>query len=270
MIASAANPTIKHIRALSQRKTRVQTGSFFIEGIRIVAEAVELGAEIEAVVVAPELLTSDFGQQVVKAAVARGARLIEVERRVFESLSAREGPQGVGAVVRQRWHKLSDIAPGEELCWVALESPQDPGNIGTILRTCDAVGAAGVILVGDAADPYDPGALRASMGALFALRLARAGFEEFARWRRERGFVLIGTSDAAPQDYRAYPYRRPLIVLMGSEREGLSPEQQTACDAMVSIPMVGRSDSLNLAVATGVLLYEVFAQLGASNRRRLG
>jgi TrmH family RNA methyltransferase len=122
------------------------------------------------------------------------------------------------------------------------------------------VGGAGLLLLGDSADPYDPGAVRASMGALFALRLARATFDEFAAWKRQRACTVVGTSDAAAQDYRAVAYRPPLVLLMGSERQGLSPDQQALCDAVVSIPMVGRSDSLNLAVATGVMLYEIFNQ----------
>ena len=156
------------------------------------------------------------------------------------------------------------IRPDAELCWIALDAAQDPGNLGTILRTGDAVGAAGVILLGHAADPYDPAALRASMGAVFSQRLVRANFEDLVRWKERNGAALIGTSDAAPTDYQAVRYPRPAILLMGSEREGLSQEQQAACDHLARIPMVGHSDSLNLAVATAVMLYEIFNQRRAS------
>lgn len=260
VISSPSNPTIKYIRALRQRKTRGETGEFFIEGIRIVAEALELGAPVRYLVVAPDLLTGDFGRGLVKTAQQRGVRCLEVTPEVFASFSGKDGPQGLSAVVGQRWEPLSQVRLEGGLCWVALDAAQDPGNIGTILRTCDAVGGVGLLLLGESADPYDPGAVRASMGALFALRLARATFDEFAAWKRQHAYIVVGTSDAAAQDYRAVTYRPPLVLLMGSERQGLSPDQQALCDAVVSIPMVGRSDSLNLAVATGVMLYEIFNQ----------
>lgn len=260
LITSPANPLIKRIRALRQRKARSESGTCFIEGIRLVAEAVALGAPVELLITAPELLTSAFAHETVAQAAAQGVRCVEVTAAVFESLSGKDGPQGLGAVVRQRWTPLEAIRPGGELCWVALDSPQDPGNVGTILRTCDAVGAAGVILVGESADPYDPGAVRASMGALFALRVCRAHPDELSAWKARSGFAFVGTSDSATVDYQSVHYQPPLIVLMGSERQGLSPALAALCDSMVSLPMVGRSDSLNLAVATGVMLYEVFSQ----------
>lgn len=264
MISSLNNTSIKRIRGLRQRKERERSGLFFIEGIRIVAEAVRLGAPIESLVIAPELLTSLFARQIVSEQQQAGVPCLEVTAAVFQSLSAREGPQGMAALVRQQWQPLEQIGRGDELCWVALDSVQDPGNLGTILRTCDAVGGAGVILLNATTDPYDPAALRASMGAVFSQRLVRADFARLADWKRQQHYAVVGTSGAAAQDYHATSYPLPVVLLMGSERLGLSPEQQALCDMMVSIPMVGRSDSLNLAVATGVLLYELFNQRRAS------
>jgi len=143
---------------------------------------------------------------------------------------------------------------------VALDAAQDPGNIGTIMRTGDAFGSAGLILLGNCADPYDLTALRASMGAIFSQRLAKTSFADFADWKQRFNYYVTGTSRAAARDYRKVFYRFPMVLLMGSERVGLSSEQQALCDQMVSIPMVGRSDSLNLAIATGIVLYEVFYQ----------
>jgi TrmH family RNA methyltransferase len=143
---------------------------------------------------------------------------------------------------------------------VALDAIQYPGNLGTILRTCDATGAAGVILLGATSDPYDPESVRASVGAIFSLQLARASPAEFAAWKRERGISVAGTSPAAALDYRAAAYAPPVVLLMGCERSGLPPALQALCDVLVRIPMVGRSDSLNLAVATSLMLYEVFRQ----------
>jgi TrmH family RNA methyltransferase len=196
----------------------------------------------------------------VERAVARDINCLEVSADVFRSMSLKEGPQGIAAVVRQRWEALEEIIPGNELCWIALASVQDPGNLGSILRTSDAVGAAGVILIGDATDPYDPGAVRAGMGAIFSQRLVRASNEELHAWKLRHGARVVGTSDAASLDYRDAAYSRPLVLFMGSEREGLGEEEMTVCDEIVHIPMEGRSDSLNLAVATGVMLFEIARQ----------
>jgi TrmH family RNA methyltransferase len=259
-ISSSANPRIKQIRALRQRSERERSGLFFIEGIRLVAEALQTGAPVEWLVVAPTLLRSEFARSLIAEQAARGTAILEVTAEVFKSLSLKEGPQGLAAVVHQRWEELEQLRLGATSLWVALDAAQDPGNIGTILRTADAVGADGVILLGHCADPYDPAALRASMGAIFAQRLIKASFTDFAHWKRQHGYQVVGTSGAATHEYRSVRYPFPLVLLMGSEREGLTPEQQAICDLMVSIPMVGRSDSLNLAVATAVVLYEILHQ----------
>jgi len=260
IISSHTNPRIKEIRSLRRRQEREQAGLFFIEGIRLVTEAVQLGADIEALVVAPELLKSQFGQEVVRTEQERGTSYIEVTADVFRSISVKDGPQGIGAVVRQRWKSLDQVRLSNKDYWVALDAAQDPGNIGTIMRTGDAFGSVGVLLLGNCADPYDPTALRASMGAIFSQRLVKASFADFAHWKQHHNYYVTATSKAAPHDYRKISYLLPMVLLMGSERLGLSREQQAICDLMVSIPMVGRSDSLNLAVATGIVLYEVFYQ----------
>jgi TrmH family RNA methyltransferase len=259
-IASTANARIKQVRALHRRKARDECGAFFVEGIRIVSAAVEAGAQIEMLIVAPDLLKSPHARALVEKQVKAGAPLLEVTRAVFESISAKEGPQGLAAVVRQRWSALDSLIAGSGLCWIALDAAQDPGNIGTIMRTADAVGAAGLILLGASADPHDPEAVRASMGALFTLTLARSSWEELAGWARANGAVLVGTSDKGATDYQAIRYPAPRVLVMGSEREGLRPAQQAACAVMARIPMVGHSDSLNLAVATALMLYEFFNQ----------
>lgn len=260
MIISQSNPRIKQIRGLRHRHEREQSSLFFIEGIRIVVEAVQTGAQIETLVVAPDLLKSQIAQETVEQERAQGVPVLEVSADVFKSLSVKEGPQGIGAVVHQRWEPLENVRLTRDLCWIALDAAQDPGNIGTILRTSDAVGGSGLMLLGNCADPYDPSAIRASMGAIFSQRLVKARFADFARWKERHSYTVAGTSDAASLDYREARYTPPLVLLMGSERQGLSPEQQAVCDTMVRIPMVGKSDSLNLAVATGIVLYEIFYQ----------
>lgn len=259
MISSRSNPTIKRIRALRHRKEREASGRFFVEGIRLVGEAIEL-TEVETVVVAPDLLTSEFGRRLADRARSTGVETVEVTGDVFRSISTKEGPQGLGAVVAQKWTRLPDVHPEKGLCWITLDEVADPGNLGAILRTADAVGAAGVILSGHTTDPHDPEAVRASMGAIFGLSMVRASFEELLAWTRSSHVALVGTSDAAATEYRAVRYPFPLVLLMGSERQGLTLGQQQACDLVVRIPMVGRGDSLNVAVATAVVLYEIFHQ----------
>jgi RNA methyltransferase, TrmH family len=260
IISSRNNPAIKAIRALSSRKQRDLTERFFVDGLHLVAAAAQQQADIETCVVAPDLLTSAFGHDVALSLAHSGAHTIEVTAGVFHSLAAKDHAQGLGIVARQRWLDLGRVRPGAGQCWVALDTVQYPGNLGTILRTCDAVGGAGVILLGNTTDPYDPAAVRASLGAIFSQRLARASFAEFSAWCRRHTVAVVGTSPAAARDYQAVAYQPPLVLLMGSEPRGLLPAQQALCDVMVNIPMVGHSDSLNLAVATGIMLYEVFNQ----------
>lgn len=260
MITSTANPTIKLIRKLHEKKERLQTGLFYIEGLRIVIEALQQGAEVECLVVAPDLLTSEFGWQKVEEENRRGIQVLQASQAVFTSLASKQNPQGIAAVVRQRWQDASSLRLASQDLWVALDSVADPGNLGTILRTNDAVGGKGVILLDNSTDPYDLTTIRASMGAIFSQGLVKTTFEQFLQWKQDHDYALIGTSDRASADYCQASYPLPMILLMGSERLGLSEEHMRACDQLVSIPMVGRSDSLNLAVAAGVMLYEIFNQ----------
>ncbi|MPZ98829.1 MAG: RNA methyltransferase [Dehalococcoidia bacterium] len=266
VITSAGNARVKAIRALRLRKERVRTSTCYVEGIRPVAEAVQSGAPIQTVVVAPGLLNSDFGLQTVDEARLHGVPLLEVSPAVFRSLSERDGPQGLAAVVEQVWEGLDDARCTSGDTWVALDEMRDPGNLGTVLRTCDAAGACGVILLEDSADPYDPAAVRASMGAVFTQRLVRTSFAPFVDWARHEQARVVGTSARADAGYRDAEYGERTVLLVGSERAGLSDTQRAACDLVVRIPMLGRASSLNAAVATGILLYEVLQHRGTSAR----
>ena len=256
---STSNPRIKLIRKLRDRKERQQTGLFYIEGLRIVAEALQTGARIEYLVIAPGLLTSPFGKQLLQSEPARSIPVIEVSDETFLGFSNKDGPQGLGAVVRQEWTILDQVQ-NRPAIWTALDSVQDPGNLGTILRTSDAVGGAGVILLDQATDPFDPTSVRASMGAVLSQLLVKTSLHEFAAWKKANGFSVVGTSGAAELDYHQTKYPFPCILLMGSERQGLLDQHLRLCDMIVKIPMIGRSDSLNLAIATAVVLYEIFNQ----------
>ncbi|MBV9849112.1 MAG: RNA methyltransferase [Armatimonadetes bacterium] len=260
-IHDAEDGRVARVRALLTRKERDRTGRFWTEGLRFVARAVQGGIPLETLIWVPKMLAHPFGQRLVRQCHQSGVPCCEVTPEVFLRLSRAEEPQWIGAVGRQRWTRMADAPPRAGLCWLALDTVQSPGNLGTILRTCDAVGAAGVILLGPQADPYDPAAIRATMGALFSQRLVRAAWPEFADWKRRHGGLLVGTSPSGAADYREVCYRPPATLWMGWERQGLSAGQQALCDAVARIPMTGRGDSLNLAVATGVMLYEIHRQL---------
>jgi TrmH family RNA methyltransferase len=262
-LTSRNNPKIKQIRQLlGQRKERDATGLFVVEGIRHVGEAIAAQTSVDYICYAPDLLTSDFAHQLIQEQSQLGIPCFAVDGDMFASLAGKDNPQGIIAVVRQPHLKLDTFSQKNFPWGVALVAPQDPGNIGTILRTVDAVGASGLILLDDPAnkqyctDPYHPSSVRASMGSLFWYPLISATASEFFQWVKTSGYKIYGTSAHATQDYRQVEhFERPFILLMGSEREGLTPPQSAACDVILKIPMHGRVTSLNLAIATGVMLY---------------
>ena len=259
-ITSSSNPRIKWLRKLRERKFRQESGCFYAEGLRLMVEASRQGAKIETLIVSPELLTSAIGLELVEEQRRQGTEVIEVTADIFQSFALKDAPVGLAGVNRQQWLSLEEVDPGADDTWVALDEVADPGNLGTILRTHDAVGGKGVILLGHATDPYDPSAARASMGALFSQKLVKASFEEFSAWKQRLNIPLVGTSDSARVDYQEIHYPSPLVLLMGSERQGLAEQHILLCDTVVRIPLVGTSDSLNLAVAAAVMLYEIFNQ----------
>jgi TrmH family RNA methyltransferase len=259
-LKTSIDPQIRLIQRLRTREERDRTGLFYVEGIRFVARAVQHRARIEHLVVCRELLTHPYAQRLVQQQKQRGIPLLEVSRQVMEGLSQVEDSQGLGAVVRQRWQRLASVKPRGELGWVMVETIRSTGNLGTILRASDAVGGAGLILLGESTDPYDPRVVRATMGALFSQYFVRTSVEELTYWPRRSQYLLIGTSPGAAQEYQEIRYRQPTILLIGEERKGLPARLQSLCDVMVRIPMVGESDSLNVAMATSVMLYEVFHQ----------
>lgn len=253
-ITSPSNPFIKHIRALRQKKTRAGSGAFLVEGITHVGEVLAAGWDVEAVVYAPELLTSHFAKDLLARAARLDLRLQPVSVPVIESLADKENPQGILAVVKQKQFTFADVEPARHV--VALVLPQDPGNLGTILRTMDAVAADVLFLLEGGVELYHPTVVRASMGTLFWKPVVQASFDAFIAWARKGGLQLIGTSAKADVDYHTLVPRSPWALVLGNEQKGLTPEQTAACDVTLSLPMRGRVSSLNLSVAAGVLLYQ--------------
>lgn len=256
-ISSLTNPTVKAVRALHLRKAREESGLFLAEGLKIVTEAVELGHAPKILLCGAEASAHPLLQRAATAARAAGGEVIEVTRDILAKISRRDNPQAVVGVFDQTFTPLQSLAPASARCWVALHTVRDPGNLGTIIRTADAAGCGGVILVGDCVDPFSVEAVRATMGSIFAVPVAKADTSAFIAWRARWPGSVVGTLLTATTDFREAEYRAPALILMGNEQAGLPPDLAAICDANVKIPMRGRADSLNLAVATGVMIYAV-------------
>ncbi len=253
-------PDLAWLASLRRREVRDARRHAFVEGVRFLFRAVESDIRILGAVAAPGMLRNEPAWKALHRLEARNVPLLRITAAEFRALSGAKEPQGVGLWIEQAWTPLDGVAPGRHSLWVAFEHVRAPGNLGTILRTCEATGVDGVLFLGDATDPYDPDVVRASMGSLFGVRLARATHEEARGWFRRTGAYVVGASARAFRDYRAVDYRRPVVLMIGCERQGLSPAQEDLCDKLVRIPMAGRVDSLNVAAATAVMLYEVFGQ----------
>ncbi|MEI1247202.1 TrmH family RNA methyltransferase [Rhizobium aouanii] len=256
-VTSLANPIIKDIKALTNKKSREESGTFLAEGLKLVIDAIELGWAIRTLVYAKAAKGKPLVEQMAAKTVASGGLVLEVSEKVIASITRRDNPQMVVGIFEQRWAPLKGIRPSEGETWVALDRVRDPGNLGTIIRTADAAGASGIILLGETTDPFSLETVRATMGSVFAVPVARATPEEFIAWRKSAGVSVVATHLAGAVDYRTIDYRKkPVVLLMGNEQSGLPEQLAREADALARIPQQGRADSLNLAVATAVMLFE--------------
>jgi TrmH family RNA methyltransferase len=265
VITSRANPLIKDLRALDKKQVREQRGEFLVEGIQPVLAAIQNGALIRMLVVADELLNSKLAREAVRQQERAGTRIVRVSRLVLEALTEREHPTGIAAVVQMPRISLQDVMPQSNSMLVALHEVSNPGNLGTILRTADAVGAHAVVLIGNVTDPHAPAVVTASRGAIFSVPLVRVpSLDVVMKWASAAGVALIAASDKADKVYWDADLCRAVMFLLGNEGEGLPP-MVLATSESVRIPMRGKLDSLNLAVAAGVLLYEAARQRAADS-----
>lgn len=256
-IDSQYKSKVKLARSLRDRKAREREKLFLVEGIHAVGSAIEAKAKIEYLLYCPDLLSSGYALKLVATQEAEGLPCYETTAEVFETLAEKENPQGILAVIHQNLTPLSSLAPQPSSLFVALISPQDPGNVGSILRTVDAASADGLLLLDGGVDVYHPSAVRAGMGAHFWKPIVQASFKEFVNWGRQHRVHIYGSSAHAKTDHREGEYQRPCSMLLGSEREGLTEEQMAACEQVVRLPMRGHATSLNLAVAAGILIYQI-------------
>jgi RNA methyltransferase, TrmH family len=259
-ITSFSNPKIKLLRKLQDKKQRHKNGLYYVEGLRILGDALEHAADIDAVFYAPELLRSDFGEQVLKQSREKGIDVYELPAAIFESFAVKEHPQGIAATIKMHDTVLPVVNAETRQIWVGLDAVADPGNLGTILRTQDATAGNGVFMIGNCVDVYDPSVIRGSMGAFFTQPHFASDTAAFERWKKNNNVFVVGTSDRANMDYQQIEYPKQMVLMMGSERQGMHPEIEALCDGVVSIPMSGYMDSLNLSIATSVVLYEIYNQ----------
>ncbi|MDH7784483.1 TrmH family RNA methyltransferase [Ochrobactrum sp. 19YEA23] len=257
-VTSLTNPIVKDLRSLALKKFRDQQGVFLAEGLKLVIDALEQDWRIKTLVFAKSGKGNKMVEQVAARTFAKGGLVLEVTEKVISAITRRDNPQVVVGVFEQQYQPLASLKPKYNDVYIALDRVRDPGNLGTVIRTADAVGAKGVILIGDTTDPYSLETVRATMGSVFSVPLYKTTENDFLNWRKGFSGLIVGTHLKGAVDYRTIPYaNKPVVLMMGNEQQGLPDNLANACDKLARIPQAGRADSLNLAIATGVMLYEI-------------
>jgi len=258
-VTAFSNPTVKLLRSLRDKKARKSEGLFLAEGLRILTEARDSGLLPEIIAFSPEGARHPLAAEIIAATETAGGDAIETSADILSKMSGKDNPQMVLGAYRQPETSLDRIERSKAPLWIVAQALRDPGNIGTILRTGDTAGAGGLILIDESADPFSVEAVRASMGALFTQDIATARWPEFTSWLRSGEGQLVGTSLKATLDYLDAEYRQPCFLLIGNEQQGLPADYEAECDLRVKIPMAGRADSLNAAMATAVMAFAIRA-----------
>jgi TrmH family RNA methyltransferase len=258
-VTAFSNSTVKRMRSLRDKKGRRAEGLFLAEGLRILTEARDSGRLPEIIAFSAEGTRHPLASEIIAAAEAAGGEAIETSPDILSKMSGKDNPQMLLGAYRVPDTSLDRIDRSAAPIWIVAQALRDPGNLGTILRTGDAAGAGGLILVDDSADPFSVEAVRASMGALFTQQITTARWPEFVAWLRAGEGQLVGTSLKATNDYLKAEYRRPCFLLIGNEQQGLPADYEAECDLLVKIPMAGRADSLNAAMAAAVMAFAIRA-----------
>jgi len=256
-ITSPSNTIIKDIKSLQLKKNRDVEGLFVCEGLKLVTDAVDAGWTMKTLIYARNVTDQTHLMSLATKVRAHGTDLLEVSEKVLGSITRRDNPQMVVGVFHQKNDDLKNIAPNTNDMWIGLDRVRDPGNLGTIIRTADCAGATGIILIGETTDPWSMEAVRATMGSIFNVRIVRCSHKEFGIWRKNWLGLVIGTHLNGAVDYRSIDYHnKPVLLLMGNEQKGLPDDLVSQCTDNVLIPMAGKADSLNLAIATGIIAFE--------------
>lgn len=257
-VSSLSNPIIKDIRLLDKKRHREETKQFIAEGMKLVIDAIDHGWALRTLIFAASQKENTAIQNLVSRCTKIGADVLIVPEKVLGAITRRDNPQMVVGIFKQQEIDPLAIEPTGEDVWVALDRVRDPGNLGTILRTADAVGAKGIILVGETTDPFATETVRATMGSIFATPICRMDETAFIKFAQVWKGLVVGTHLEGSVDYREPDYSgKPTLLVMGNEQSGMPASLVAACHKLIRIPQTGRADSLNLAIATGVCLYEV-------------
>lgn len=259
-ITGFSNPLVKQVRSLRDKKHRRRERKFLAEGLRIMTEAREAGFLPEMLFRAKDREVHSLEIVLEDAVLAAGGEVIETSADILSKLSGKDNAQAVVGVYAEHGTALSDLDRKAAPIWLVAQAMRDPGNLGTMLRTGDAVGAGGVILLDDCTDPFSVETVRASMGAIFTQQVVQTSGAAFLGWLRDGEGQLVGTSLNTEFDYQQPAYTAPCFILTGNEAQGLPQEYENACDVLVKMPMRGKADSLNAAIATAVMAYEVLNQ----------
>ncbi len=263
-ITGFSNPLVKYLKSLRDKKHRKREKRFLAEGLRLLTDARECGILPETLVMATNREPHPLLAALEEDVLAAGGDVVEMEVAILSKVTGKDNPQAVAGVFAEFDTAIASVDRSAAPIWLVAHAMRDPGNLGTMMRTGDAVGAGGIILIDDCADPFSVETVRASMGAIFTQKIAQARWDEFIAWLRAGEGQLVAASLREPVDYRTAPYQAPCFLMVGNESRGLPAEYEDACDLRVTIPMLGRADSLNAAVAGAVLAYEALAHLRAS------
>jgi TrmH family RNA methyltransferase len=259
-ITSVKNNRVKSWAALKQKKYRTQTGLYIAEGVRLVEEAVIAGAPVEAILLSGDLQSGRY-DKIITRVVSLGAEVYEVTEQVLAHVADTKTPQGVVAIVRQTAGDPTAFLQNKtNPLYLVLDGIQDPGNLGTMIRTADAVGATGVFLGTNCVDLYNPKVVRATMGSLFHLPLFEVDLEQFLPLIKAQGVSVVGTATQAEKTVFQHDFTKGTALVIGSEAHGMSDSVAALVDQNISLPMPGQAESLNAAIASSVMLYEALRQ----------
>jgi RNA methyltransferase, TrmH family len=257
--SASVDTTLRFIKKLHQaRSIREQHKLFYVEGVRNFVQVTDNGFDIEKIVYSDKLCTSSFVRKLVRQYKRAGVAILNVSPEEFRSISTTQRASGVGAIVKQKWMSLESITLDKPSCWIVLGNVQSEGNLGTLIRTSEAVGGAGFVLLGNSIEPYAPTVVRVTMGGMFQQQFIRSSLEEFQVWIQQNHLTVLGASPDAALSFHDFVYPKTTFLFLGEERKGLTEGQRALCSQFLRIPMVGKADSLNLGVAGSLLLYEVF------------
>lgn len=254
---SVVGRTLSRIRSLQrERQTRDASGLHFAEGVRNFVRCIDHDIDIETIILCRRLLTSTVAQTLARRARQRGTPCVTLTPRQFRDVSILYRASGIGVIVQAHWSRLDRVAAARSPLWLAVDHVRSPGNLGTLLRTSQAVGGGGLIVTGERTDPFHPAVVRGSVGAIFTQRIIRTDLRSLRRWSQRHGCCVIGACPQARLPFNDWPAQSPTVIMLGEERRGLTDEQRRLCTHLVRIPMAPGCDSLNVGVAGSLLMYE--------------